>query len=167
HGARHLLLSSRRGPDAPGAKELCAELEALGATATVSKCDVSDKDQLEALIAKIPKEHPLGSVIHTAAVLDDGVITSLDQKRLDYVLAPKLDAAQHLHDLTKDMALDEFILFSSGAGVMGAPGQASYAAANSYLDALAQYRVAEGLAGHSIAWGLWQNTSDLTGDLSE
>ena len=162
HGARHLLLSSRRGAEAPGAAELIAELAELGCEARAVACDVSERQQLEALLAGIPAEHPLSAVVHCAGTLDDGVIEALDPSRLDNVLAPKADAAWHLHELTRELELSSFVLFSSVAATLGAPGQGNYAAANSFLDALAHRRRAEGLPATAIAWGLWERESDLT-----
>ena len=167
HGVKHLVLTSRRGSKAKGATTLRAALKELGATARIVACDVSDRDELAALIGKIPKTRPLGAVIHAAGTIDDGVITSLDQARIDQVLAPKLDAAWHLHELTKELDLGSFICFSSVAATVGSPGQANYAAANAFLDALAQHRRAKGLPAHSLAWGLWETASELTGDLTE
>lgn len=167
HGASHLLLASRRGPEAAGAPALQTELESLGAEVTIAACDVSRRDALETLLNSIPEEHPLNGVVHTAGVLDDGVIGSLTPDRLDRVLAPKLDAAWHLHTLTRHMDLSTFVLFSSAAGVLGGPGQGNYAAANAFLDALAAHRRALGLPGISLAWGLWEQTSGIGGGLSE
>ncbi|HEY3958876.1 MAG TPA: SDR family NAD(P)-dependent oxidoreductase [Solirubrobacteraceae bacterium] len=167
HGARHLLLLSRSGVSAEGAVALRAELERLGCEARIEACDVTDRSQLEQLIASIPSQHPLVSVIHTAGVLDDGVIESLDGERLSMVMAPKVDAALHLHELTKDMELSEFILFSSFAGTAGSPGQGNYAAANVFLDALAHHRRTIGLPGLSLAFGEWERVTGVTGGLSE
>ncbi|HEV7614885.1 MAG TPA: SDR family NAD(P)-dependent oxidoreductase, partial [Solirubrobacterales bacterium] len=162
HGVRHLLLISRQGPEAEGATELKQELEALGATVEIAACDVSDRAQLKALLTSIPDEHPLGAVIHAAGALDDATIGSLDPERLKRVFAPKLDAAWHLHELTEQMELSEFVLFSSAAATLGSPGQGNYAAANAFLDSLAAYRQARGLPATSIAWGLWEEASALT-----
>ncbi|MBW1600487.1 SDR family NAD(P)-dependent oxidoreductase, partial [Streptomyces sp. JJ38] len=167
HGVRRLLLVSRRGPEAQGAEELRAALSALGAEVTVAACDVADRDALATLLAEVPAEHPLSAVVHTAAVVEDGLIGSLDEARLDRVLAPKAVAAEHLHELTRDLPLEAFILFSSAASVLGGAGQGAYAAANARLDALAHRRRAAGLPATSIGWGLWGTASGLTAALSE
>ncbi|CAM5465779.1 thioester reductase domain-containing protein [Streptomyces chartreusis] len=167
HRVRHLLLVSRRGPDAPGAAELCSELRALGATVTVAALDVADRAALANVLAAIPAEHPLRGVVHTAGVLDDGVIAAQTPHRLDAVLRPKADAAWALHELTRNADLTAFVLFSSVAAAIGGPGQSTYAAANAHLDALAAHRAASGLPATSIAWGLWEQTTGLTGGLSE
>jgi mycoketide-CoA synthase len=166
HGARSLVLASRRGLAAEGAGELEAELRGLGAEVSVVACDVADRAQVQALLAEaVPAQHPLGAVVHVAGALDDGVLEALTPERLDRVLAPKADAAWHLHELTADAGLSAFVLFSSASGVWGAAGQANYAAANTFLDALAAYRRARGLAGVSVAWGLWAQTGGMTGHL--
>jgi acyl transferase domain-containing protein/thioesterase domain-containing protein/acyl carrier protein len=167
HGARHLLLVSRSGLEAKGAAELRAELETMGATIEIAACDVSEKVQLEDLFASVPAEHPLGAILHAAGVLDNALLTDLDAQRLDRVLAPKADAAWYLHELSAGLELSHFVLFSSAAGLLGGPGQGNYAAANSFLDALAAKRRAQGLAGASLAWGLWGQQSTLTGEIEE
>ncbi|MEV4829846.1 type I polyketide synthase [Micromonospora sp. NPDC049257] len=166
HGVRRLLLVSRRGPAAPGAAELRAELLDLGAQdVTVAACDVTDRDALAELLAGTDPAHPLRAVIHTAGVLDDGVLPALTPERLDGVLAPKVDAAWHLHELTRDLDLDAFVLYSSISGLLGPPAQANYAAGNSGLDALARLRRHLGLPAVSLAWGLWAQDSGMIGTL--
>lgn len=157
-GVRHLTLTSRRGLGAPGARALQAELAELGASVTVAACDSTSRDALAELLAAVPGEHPLTAVVHTAGVLDDAVLESLTPERMDRVLSAKVDSALLLHELTRAMDLQAFVLFSSVMGVLGSPGQASYCAASACLDALAQLRSTQGLAGLSLAWGLWSGT---------
>ncbi|WP_425578366.1 SDR family NAD(P)-dependent oxidoreductase, partial [Streptomyces albiaxialis] len=167
HGARNLLLVGRRGPDAPGADALRSELTGLGARVEIAACDIADREALASLLAAIPAETPLTGVVHTAGVLDDGVIGSLTPDRLDTVLRPKADGAWNLHELTRDLDLSAFVLFSSVSGIFGGPGQGNYAAANTFLDALAAHRRARGLPALSLPWGLWAESSAMTGKLAE
>ncbi|MEL4222118.1 SDR family NAD(P)-dependent oxidoreductase, partial [Mycobacterium avium subsp. paratuberculosis] len=165
HGARNLVLVSRRGLDAPGAAELVAELTAAGARAEVVACDAADREALAKVIADIPMQHPLTGVIHAAGVLEDAVVTSLTPQRIDTVLRAKVDAAWNLHELTRDLDVGAFVMFSSIAGLAGASGQGNYAAGNSFLDGLAAHRRAHGLPAISLGWGLWDQASAMTGGL--
>uniref|UniRef100_UPI00403FFCE7 SDR family NAD(P)-dependent oxidoreductase n=1 Tax=Streptomyces sp. TG1A-60 TaxID=3129111 RepID=UPI00403FFCE7 len=165
HGVRRLLLLGRRGLAAEGAEALRAELASTGAEVTIAACDSADREALATVLAEVPREHPLTGVVHAAGVLDDALVGSLTPEQVDAVLRPKVDAAWHLHELTRDMDLAAFVLFSSAAGTLGTPGQGNYAAANVFLDALAELRRAQGLAGVSVAWGLWERASGMTGHL--
>ncbi|MFJ8584812.1 amino acid adenylation domain-containing protein [Streptomyces sp. NPDC093595] len=166
HGVRDLVLTSRRGMETPGAQELVDELSGLGATATVVACDAADRDDVAAVMALFGGERPLRGVVHAAGVLDDGALTALTAERFGSVLRPKVDGLWHLHELTQDMELDFFMMFSSIASVMGAPGQGNYAAANAFLDALAHLRRAKGLPATSVAFGPWEGEGMAAG-LSE
>ncbi|MET8289413.1 type I polyketide synthase [Streptomyces sp. NPDC005132] len=165
HGVRHLVLAGRRGADAPGARELVAEMAEAGADITAAACDTTDRDALAALLAAIPRDHPLGAVVHAAGVADDGLITSLTPERLDAVLRPKVDATVNLHELTRTLDLTAFVVFSSAAATLGSPGQGNYVAANSFLDAFAGHLRGEGRPALSIGWGLWAADSGMTGHL--
>ncbi|MFF4318710.1 SDR family NAD(P)-dependent oxidoreductase [Streptomyces sp. NPDC001568] len=167
HGLKNLLLLSRSGEAAAGARELRADLAALGCEATFAACDTADRDALREVLDGIPGHRPLSAVIHASGVLDDAVLTSMTPEQLGRVLRSKADGAIHLHELTHDRPLAAFVLFSSAAAVLGSPGQGNYAAANALLDGLARHRHAAGLPALSIAWGLWGQRTGMTAHLSE
>ncbi len=167
YGVAHVVLVSRSGAAGEGVAELVDRLDDAGAEVSVVACDVADRDALAALIAQLPAQYPLKGVFHAAGVLDDGLIASLTPQRVDTVLRAKVDGAWNLHELTRGMDLSAFVMFSSMAGIVGSPGQGNYAAANSFLDQLAAYRRAQGLAGLSVAWGLWEQASGMTRHLDE
>jgi len=165
YGVRNVVLASRGGDRAEGVGELVAELSEAGVRVQVVACDVTDRAAVAGLLAGLPEQYPLSAVIHAAGVLDDAVVGSLTAERMDVVLAPKVDGAWNLHELTRDLDLSAFVLCSSVAGVAGAPGQGNYAAGNAFLDGLAAYRRAGGLPGISLAWGWWAQASGMTGHL--
>jgi short-subunit dehydrogenase/acyl carrier protein len=167
HGVRQLVLTSRRGLDAPGAKELKAELEESGASVTVAACDVGDRAAVAALLAQVPAGHPLTAIVHAAGVGDNGLVQTLTREQVDKVLRPKADAAWHLHELTAGLPLAAFVLFSSAGGLVLAAGQANYGAANVFLDALAAHRRAQGLPATALAYGLWDTETGLSSFLGE
>ncbi|OBH22452.1 polyketide synthase [Mycobacterium sp. E1319] len=167
HRVPHVLLVSRSGETAERTAELVAELREAGASVSVVAADIGDRDAVAALLGQVPEQYPLRAVIHAAGVLDDAVVASLTPERVDAVLHAKAGGAWHLHELTQDLDLAAFVMFSSMAGIVGAPGQGNYAAANSFLDALAAHRRARGLPGLSVAWGMWEETSGMTEHLGE
>ncbi|MER6983585.1 type I polyketide synthase, partial [Streptomyces carpinensis] len=162
HGVRHLLLTSRRGPDAPGAVELRGELEQLGARVTLAACDVADRESVAALLDGIGTDHPLRAVVHVAGVADNGVVGALTPERMHRVLGAKADAAWYLHELTCELDLSAFVMFSSAGGLVLAAGQGNYAAANVFLDGLAAHRRAAGLPATAMAFGLWGVNTGMT-----
>ncbi|MEO5875359.1 MAG: type I polyketide synthase [Streptosporangiaceae bacterium] len=167
HGVRRLLLAGRRGAEAPGAAELAAELTGLGAEVTLAACDTGDRDALRELLAAVPERHPLTAVIHTAAVVHDATIRTATADQFDAVLHAKADTAWHLHELTRDLDLAALVFYSSVTGLIGGPGQGSYAAANAFLDALARHRHARGLPATSLAWGFWDQQTGMSGNFTE
>ncbi|WP_420544202.1 type I polyketide synthase [Streptomyces malaysiensis] len=167
HGVRSVVLASRSGPGAAGAAELEAELVGAGARVRIVACDVADRDAVAGLLDAVPEDAPLSAVVHTAGVLDDGVLTALTPERMDAVFRPKVDGALHLHELTRELELSAFVLFSSAAGTFGSSGQGNYAAANAYLDALAQHRAAQGLPATSLGWGMWSQDAGMTAQLGD
>ncbi|MFE3661238.1 type I polyketide synthase, partial [Streptomyces sp. NPDC059165] len=167
NGAPYLLLVSRHGADTPGAAELASELAEFGSQTEFAACDIADRDALAHLIDSIPTDRPLSAVLHTAAVLDDGTINSLTPAQLAGVLRVKAGGARNLDELTRGHDLSAFVLFSSTAGTIGAPGHANYAPGNAYLDALAQQRRAAGHRATSIAWGPWAEAGMAEGTVGE
>ncbi|HEY3483458.1 MAG TPA: type I polyketide synthase, partial [Streptomyces sp.] len=167
HDARHLHLTSRRGPNAPGATTLHQELTALGATVHITACDTSNPQATTQLIESIGTDHPLTAVIHTAGTTHDATLTALTPEQLHTTLQPKIDAAWNLHHATHHHDLTAFVLYSSITGTLGTPGQANYAAANTFLDALTTHRRTGGRPAVSLQWGLWTHTSTITADLSD
>ncbi|WP_433655141.1 type I polyketide synthase [Nocardia sp. CA-128927] len=164
-GTRHLLLVSRHGAQAPGATELVATLADLGAQVRVASCDTADRIALAELLSTL--DRPLTAIVHAAGVLDDGAVETLTPDQVDRVLRAKVDGALNLHEFTRDTDLAAFVLFSSAVGVLGNRGQANYAAANAFLDGLAQHRRAQGLPATSLAWGLWAERSGMTSHLGD
>ncbi|MEV8479889.1 SDR family NAD(P)-dependent oxidoreductase [Streptomyces sp. NPDC051173] len=169
-GVRHLLLAGRRGPAAPGAGELVDRLGELGAEVSVVAADVSDPEAVAELVGKTDPAHPLTGVVHAAGVLDDAVVTAQTREGLARVWSAKAAAAVNLHEATRHLRLGLFVVFSSAAATLGSPGQANYAAANAYCDALMRHRRSAGLSGLSVGWGLWQtdaSSGGMTGGLSD
>ncbi|WP_263172740.1 type I polyketide synthase [Streptomyces sp. SCSIO ZS0520] len=177
NGAAHLVLAGRRGPEAPGAEALEAELAELGAKVTIAACDVADREALEALFDSLAEDDgssaeggsALTAVVHAAGALEDATVDALTVEQTARVLRPKVAGARNLDDLTRErgLQLDAFVVLSSIAGTLGAAGQANYAAANAFVDALARRRRGDGLPGVSIAWSAWADGGMLGADVAE
>ncbi|WP_328345808.1 type I polyketide synthase [Micromonospora sp. NBC_00421] len=163
HGVRRLVLASRRGAAADGVAELVAELSGRDVDVTVVACDMSDRDQVAALL----DQHPPTAVVHTAGVLDAGVIETVTPEKLARVFAPKVDAVRHLDELTRGLPLTAFVAYSSVSAVFMGAGSGSYAAANAFLDGLMAQRRSLGLPGSSLAWGLWEQTTGMAANTDE
>ncbi|KAI4599792.1 putative PKS/NRPS-like protein biosynthetic cluster [Pestalotiopsis sp. 9143b] len=155
HGVRDLILTSRRGMEAPGADNLVNELATSGVKVTVLASDVANPASITSIIGLFNKDRPLRGVVHAAGVSDSGVLLAMTPERCATTLGPKVFGAWLLHEATSDMDLDLFMMFSSISGVMGMSGLANYAAANSFLDALAYHRRARSLPATSVAYGTW------------
>ncbi|MCQ8195549.1 SDR family NAD(P)-dependent oxidoreductase, partial [Streptomyces rugosispiralis] len=160
NGAEHLVLTSRRGLAAPGAEDLVAELAERGTRATVAACDVADRGALRRVLASVPDDRPLTAVIHAAAYIDLAGLGATTSAEFAQVMDAKVAGAAHLDELLGDTPLDAFVLFSSVSGMWGVGDHGAYAAANAYLDALAERRRANGLTATSVAWGVWDATGD-------
>lgn len=165
HGVTRLILASRSGGQDENGRAAVRELVDAGAHVDVVRCDAADRGAVQRLLDAIPDSHPLTAVVHAAGVLDDAMFADTTDEKIDEVLRPKVDAAWILHDLTCTLPLSAFVLFSSAAGQLGSPGQANYAAANAFLDALAQHRQHNGLPATSLAWGWWEASTGMTGHL--
>ncbi|WP_392481400.1 SDR family NAD(P)-dependent oxidoreductase [Nostoc sp. C110] len=153
-GVQHLVLVGRRSPS-DKAKSAIASWENAGVQVTVVQADITQLEQIQTVLDSIEPQFPLRGVIHAAGILDDGILLQQNWERFARVMAPKVQGAWNLHILTQDKPLELFVLFSSVASVLGTTGQANYAAANAFLDGLADYRRSQGLAGLSINWGAW------------
>ncbi|QKW05112.1 SDR family NAD(P)-dependent oxidoreductase [Streptomyces sp. NA04227] len=155
NGAAHLVLTSRRGPEAPGAAELAREIRESGTEVTLAACDAADRDALAAVLAAVPEDQPLSAVVHAAGLPQSTLATDTTAEDFAQLTAGKVRGAAHLDALLGERELDAFVLFSSSSGVWGAGRHTAYGAANAYLDALAEQRRARGLSATSIAWGGW------------
>ncbi|MFJ6131053.1 KR domain-containing protein, partial [Streptomyces griseoviridis] len=160
-GVRHLMLTGDDGPATPGAAELVAELTAAGAEVEVVACAAADREALARVLTEIPAGRPLRGVVHTAGAWENRLVGEVTPEAMSAALRSKADAAWHLHELTKDLDLSAFVLLSGAGGLLMAAGQAPYAAATVFLDALAEHRVAQGLPATSLAYGPWEARADL------
>ena len=165
-GARHIVLTSRRAPSDEALAAITA-LENDGVSVTVGLADVGVAGDVEALVHRIRTTlPPLRGILHAAGVVDDGMLADQDVRRFERVMAPKVMGTWHLHSMTRKDPLDFFVMFSSGAALLGSPGQSNYAAANSFMDALAFVREAEGRHALSINWGSWSDVG-MAAEVSE
>ncbi|MCA1188437.1 SDR family NAD(P)-dependent oxidoreductase [Saccharopolyspora sp. 6T] len=167
-GATHLVLASRRGPRAAGAEELRARLLELGAQRVdLASCDVTRREQVADLLGSIDPAQPLIGVVHLAGVLADATVGGMTAEQIDRVVAPKVDALVHLHELTAGADLRMFATFSSAAAAVGSAGQGNYAAANAFLEAVTAQRGAGGPAGTALAWGMWATEDGMRGQVGD
>ncbi|MYS62523.1 type I polyketide synthase [Streptomyces sp. SID5468] len=166
-GVRALALLSRSGENAHGMAGFRAELEGLGAFVQVVRADTAEAEEVRAALAQVRRHHRIVGVVHAAGVLDDSLVTTMTAEQLHGVLRSKVDSVLHLDAATRDDEVRLFLLFSSVYGVLGGPGQANYAAANTFLDHFAAWRRAQGRPAHAVAWGLWAEATGMTGHLDE
>jgi acyl transferase domain-containing protein/acyl carrier protein len=165
-GARSLVLAGRRPPSGD-ARTLIADIERRGVTVTTASVDVTDGDAVATLLDGIGRTlPPLRGILHAAGVIDDAVLAEQTPARFERVMGPKVDGTWHLHTLTRHLPIDFFALFSSGAALLGSPGQGNYAAANAFMDSLAFVREAEGLPALSVNWGSWADVG-MVSDVAE
>jgi NAD(P)-dependent dehydrogenase (short-subunit alcohol dehydrogenase family)/acyl carrier protein len=158
-GARYLVLAGRSGVSSQTAQAAVNALERMGAKVLVIRADVSHPEDVSGVLRAVQASMPpLRGLVHTAGVLEDGVLLSQNWQQFTRVMAAKVTGTWLLHTLTQDLALDFFVCFSSVTAMLGSPGQGNYAAANAFMDAVAQYRRSRGLAGLSINWGPWAET---------
>jgi myxalamid-type polyketide synthase MxaC len=167
HGVSHIVLLGRTAPTEEKLVEI-NQLRSEGAEITIHSADVSDAIAVRRVVQSIPADRPLRGVIHAAGVLDDGMLVDQTPERFGKVFAPKVQGAWNLHEATRDVPLDVFVMFSSASSIFGGAGQSNYAAGNAFLDGLAQLRRVEGLPGQSLNWGAWSEggmVSGLSGSL--
>ena len=165
HGAKTIVVASRRGVLAPAERAKADRLAARGIALLPERLDVTDRPACERLLAALERRHgPLRGIIHAAMVLDDGLVRDLDASRIATVLAPKITGATHLDLVSRTRAPDYFVLFSSATTLIGNPGQANYVAANAYLEELARTRRAQGLPALAVAWGAIADAGVLARD---
>ncbi|MEU5100146.1 SDR family NAD(P)-dependent oxidoreductase, partial [Streptomyces sp. NPDC020996] len=163
-GAQHLILTSRRGPEAPGAAGLADEIRALGAEVTLAACDMADREQVRAVLDAIPADAPLTAVVHAVGIVQSTLVEEMTVDEFREINAGKVGGARHLDQLLGDTELDAFVLFSSNSGVWGSGRHGGYAPGNAYLDAFAARRRARGLTATSVAWGAWGGGGMMEGD---